>query len=226
MDLDQQRMEAAIASKGISGGPVRKMALKELSKLDLSGSILDYGAGVGDLLTDIKSRFGVKDLTGVDILPRPDQLDTEIYWHQQDLNNEFDLDRKYDIVISTEVIEHLENPRATFRNIFRLLVPSGYAIITTPNQNSIRSISALAMGGHFAAFLGSSYPAHITALTKLDIQRIAVETGFELKYFFYTNSGGIPKMPTVKWQQISLGILKGKRFSDNVGVLLRKPSDK
>jgi 2-polyprenyl-3-methyl-5-hydroxy-6-metoxy-1,4-benzoquinol methylase len=223
MELKEHRMNAAIASKGISGGPVRKMALKQLSQLDLSGSLLDYGAGVGDLLMDISARFGIKDLTGVDILPRPENLDENINWHQQDLNDEFDLNQKYHIIISTEVIEHLENPRATFRNIFRLLAPGGHAIVTTPNQNSIRAISALALGGHFAAFLGSSYPAHITALTKLDLERIAKETGFEVEHFFYTNAGGIPKMPRVKWQQISFGLLKGPRFSDNIGVLLKKP---
>ncbi len=223
MELNEHRMNAAIASKGISGGPIKKMALKELSQLDLSGSLLDYGAGMGDLLKDISARFGINDLTGVDILPRPESLDQKINWHQQDLNDEFDLNQKYEIIISTEVIEHLENPRATFRNIFRLLAPGGHAIITTPNQNSIRAISALAIGGHFAAFLGSSYPAHITALTKLDLQRIAEETGFEVKHYFYTNAGGIPKMPTVKWQQISFGMLKGARFSDNIGLLLKKP---
>jgi len=222
MDLKNRRIRAAIASKGTSSGAIREMAINCLKGLEARGRLLDFGAGLGDLLKEIEQDFEFKELDGVDIMPRPSDISDQIQWHEQDLNDEFDIEVNFDIVISTEVIEHLENPRAVFRNISRLLAPGGTAIITTPNQNSIRSIMALAFGGHFAAFLGESYPAHITALTNTDLQRIALETGLVVVDFLYTDHGGIPKMPKISWQSVSFGTLRGKLFSDNVGIIVLK----
>jgi hypothetical protein len=52
--------------------------------------------------------------------------------------------------------------------------------------------------------------------------RICSETGFESPSFHYTNVGGIPKMPLIKWQRASFGLLKGRLFSDNVGMIAKK----
>lgn len=222
MILAEKRMEAARASRGISNGAILDMALRLLKQYCPTGRLLDYGSGVGDLLLKLRQQTDYDEIAGVDILPRPESLPESIRWFQQDLNTDFALETAFDVVVSTEVIEHLENPRATFRNIHGLLKPGGIAVITTPNQNSLRSIAALAIGGHFAAFLGASYPAHITALTHLDLLRITEESHFEFLAFAYTNQGGIPKMPHIQWQKISCGLLKGRLFSDNLAIVVRK----
>ncbi len=224
MNLARQRLDAAIASKGISSEPIRAMALRLLARHQPCGSFLDYGAGVGDLLREIAALAAYSEMAGVDILSRPENLSESIEWFAQDLNSEFFMEKEFDVVVSTEVIEHLENPRATFRNIHRLLKPGGIAIITTPNQNSIRSFATLIFAGHFSAFLGASYPAHITALTILDLMRISKETNFEVLDLCFTDSGGIPKFPGTKWQDVSFGLLRGQYFSDNVAVVVRKPA--
>jgi hypothetical protein len=43
----------------------------------------------------------------------------------------------FDLVISTEVIEHVENPIAFLRLVNSMLSPEGVAIITTPNVDSV-----------------------------------------------------------------------------------------
>lgn len=220
--LFKTRMKAAIESKGTSSEPIRHLALSLCEVYAPEGDLLDYGSGVGDLLLELRARYPDRKLAGVDIMDRPTGFEKDIEWYSQDLNTEFQLDRHFDVLISTEVIEHLENPRATFRNLWRLLKPNGVLILTTPNQNSLRSIMALIAKGHFVAFLDSSYPAHITALTQTDLSRILQETGFQDCKFFYTNHGGLPKFPRFSWQKISSGLLKGKYFSDNIGLVARK----
>ena len=43
------------------------------------------------------------------------------------------------MVVSIETIEHLENPRALFRELVRALRPGGLLLVTTPNQLSVLS---------------------------------------------------------------------------------------
>jgi len=125
--------------------------------------------------------------------------------------------------VAAEIIEHLENPRFVARELFRLLQPGGSLLLTTPNNESWRSLISLAVRGHYVAFNDGSYPAHITALLRADIVRILMEAGFDSPVFDYSDHGGIPGWPMLAWQQISMGLLRGLRFSDNLLALARKP---
>jgi 2-polyprenyl-3-methyl-5-hydroxy-6-metoxy-1,4-benzoquinol methylase len=144
-------------------------------------------------------------------------------WIQADLNSPLPCpDASFDAIISTEVIEHLENPRAVFREFSRLLRPGGRLLLTTPNQESIRSLASLISRGHHVAFLDESYPAHLTALVRRDLERLCMETGFEPPAFWYTDSGAVPKWTSLTWQRVSGGLLRGRWFSDNLLAVTRR----
>ena len=133
-ELFERRMSAALESKGTSSEPIRRLATTLCELYGTEGDLLDYGSGIGDLLLELRAIYPERKLAGVDIMERPSGLQKDIGWYSQDLNVEFQFEREFDVVISTEVIEHLENPRATFRNLWRLLKPGGVLILTTPNQ--------------------------------------------------------------------------------------------
>lgn len=216
------RKSASQLSGGVSDESVRLMALAILQRLPMKGSLLDFGAGKGEILPRIRERFPTVTLAGADLFPRPEGLSPDIRWHQQDLNVPLPLAETFDTVISTEVIEHLENPREFFRTVGTALAPGGALVLTMPNQESLRSFACLVFGGHHAAFLGPSYPAHITALLRLDLVRICAEAGFTPPEFFYSNHGGIPRLPRISWQSLSFGLLRNRLFSDNIGMLTYK----
>jgi len=219
MSLQKHRQLAAEASRGISSGPSYDLAQRLLNKIGNPGRILEFGAGTGNFARRLISEGVVTALTCADILKRPENLPASIEWIQADLNIPLTVpDVAFDTIICIEVVEHLENPRALFREFHRVLRPGGAVILTTPNQESLRSIASLALGRHFAAFLGASYPAHITALLELDFQRICAETGFETPRFDYTHTGRIPKLTQFRWP----GAFHGRLFSDNIGLLAHK----
>jgi 2-polyprenyl-3-methyl-5-hydroxy-6-metoxy-1,4-benzoquinol methylase len=197
------------------------LILRVLDRDRATGSLLDFGAGTGELLARLHALSTFDRLAGVDLFPRPTALPAEIGWHQQDLNDDVEAEGPFDAVVCSETIEHLENPRHVFRSLRRLVRPGGLLVLTMPNQESIRSYAGLIFAGHFTHFLGACYPAHITALLRLDLTRLCAESGFTAPAFCFTDDGAIPKLARVHWQQVSFGLLRGRLFSDNVGMVAR-----
>jgi 2-polyprenyl-3-methyl-5-hydroxy-6-metoxy-1,4-benzoquinol methylase len=220
----EHRAKAAELSKGTSGNAIYALIERVIAERNLRGRILDYGAGVGQFTRRLLALQRFDAVSATDIMRAPADLSGQVDWIEQDLNVPLPgRDDTFDVVVAPEVIEHLENPRFMIREIFRVLRPGGTAIVTTPNNESWRSLIALLVRGHFTEFGESGYPAHITALLRKDFTRIFQEASFPAPEFHFTNSGGIPGHPVLKWQQISFGALKGQRYSDNILAIATKP---
>ena len=221
--LVERRKAAADQSHGTSGGPIYDAIQARLTQLAIRGDVLDFGAGTGELTRRLYAAGLYKSIAGADLFARPSELPASIEWLEIDLNDRLPLpEARFDLVVGAEIIEHLENPRAVCREIFRLLRPGGYALLSTPNNESWRALLALALRGHFVAFGETSYPAHITALVRQDLDHALAEAGFIERSFCFTDVGGIPGVPARTWQSLPGFRRGGLRFSDNVIVTGRK----
>jgi 2-polyprenyl-3-methyl-5-hydroxy-6-metoxy-1,4-benzoquinol methylase len=219
--LAEHRKLAAEASLGMSAPAILEAVAAIASERGLKGSLLDFSAGKGEFIRLILTAPGsFSRIVGVDLFPRPQALSSDVEWISVDLNEEVPTSEEFDVVVAIEAIEHLENPWATMRQIFRLLKSGGTAIVTTPNSENIRGYVSLLARRHFWAFTGASYPAHITALLEMDLRRAAIAAGLVDLEFDYRVPGGIPKIPTVPWSRLGL---RGRLFCDNVVVVGRKP---
>jgi 2-polyprenyl-3-methyl-5-hydroxy-6-metoxy-1,4-benzoquinol methylase len=220
-DLAQFRLLAATLSGGTSNSEIKRLVMDIITAHGIQGRVLDFGAGKGELINLLSRMKGI-DLHGVDIMKRPHDIPTHVSWHQQDLNDKLSCaPQSFDAVICSEVIEHLENPRFVFRSLSAALRLGGKLVLTMPNQENLRSFLTLLFRGHFASFQEQDYPAHITALLRADLSRICQETGFSAPYFYYTNCGWMPKTGTT-WQRASMNLLRGRLFSDNLGMTATK----
>jgi 2-polyprenyl-3-methyl-5-hydroxy-6-metoxy-1,4-benzoquinol methylase len=221
-----KRIAAAKASAGTSADPIYRAVLSTLSALELSGTVLDFGAGAGHLTETLCRMEQFSTVIAADLISfSSDLTHRKLQWVFSDLNGPVPLGEAVcDVIVAVEVIEHLENPRFVAAEWFRLLKPGGIVLLTTPNNESWRSILSLVFRGHFIAFVGQGYPAHITALLRTDLERIMAEAGFERVEFLFTDWGCIPRFTRSTWQQISHGKLKGLRYSDNVICCARKPT--
>jgi len=222
--LTARRIHAAEASGGASADVLYAAVTRILHEWNLGGDLLDFGAGKGRFTTELARLPRFRSVTGADIVWRPDDLPIGIdNWIVGDLNAPLDVpDGAFDVIVAVEVIEHLENPRATAREWFRLLRAGGAVICSTPNNESWRSLLALLFRGHYAFFGPANYPAHITALLRKDIDRLMAEAGFDTPAYYYTNHGRLPKL-SLHWQAISGAVFRGVRYSDNLVAVARKP---
>jgi 2-polyprenyl-3-methyl-5-hydroxy-6-metoxy-1,4-benzoquinol methylase len=93
--------------------------------------ILDMGCGTG-WLTSILSEFG--ESVGVDLAPEAARKrHPHIQFIGADITNwESELDR-FDVVVSQEVIEHVDDQAGLVSAVHALLKPRGYLILSTPN---------------------------------------------------------------------------------------------
>jgi ubiquinone/menaquinone biosynthesis C-methylase UbiE len=118
---------------------------------------------------------------------------------QLDLNEKRLLlqDNFFDVAISVEGIEHLQNQWHFIRNIARVLKPNGFLIITTPNILNIRSRVRYFMEGRYEHFkqppiygktdehTWNDY--HISPLSYFEFQFMLKSCGFSIEKI-HTNS--------------------------------------
>jgi 2-polyprenyl-3-methyl-5-hydroxy-6-metoxy-1,4-benzoquinol methylase len=211
-------MRIGIQDQGLSIAPVYRLAERTIRDwgLPCTSTILDLGGGAGHFARTLIEHFDYVHL--IDFAPA---IQSErIIYSSGDLNESLPYsDASFDAVVALEVIEHLENPRHFVREIARILKVNGRCLITTPNQISLSSKFCLLLRGQFQHFQDSSYPAHITALLPIDLQRITTEAGLAIKSIAYTDDGRIPGTKK-RWQVIPW--FTGRWFSDNVAIVAKK----
>jgi SAM-dependent methyltransferase len=101
------------------------------------GSLLEVGCGTGFLLGDLRDRFPGGVLAGCDIL-----FDSLLYAQprlpgvlvfQADAC-ELPIERRFDVVIALDVIEHLDDDAAALREMFRVVKRGGGLVLTVPQH--------------------------------------------------------------------------------------------
>jgi 2-polyprenyl-3-methyl-5-hydroxy-6-metoxy-1,4-benzoquinol methylase len=117
--------------------------LKALSDTGIrTPRVVELGCGAG-WLTAILGTFGPTE--GVELSPLAVEQASSRYGHvrfrQVDLGR-WDAPRgQFDVVVSHEVLEHLEDQQRHLRMAHDLLVDGGYLILTTPNARTLHATS-------------------------------------------------------------------------------------
>lgn len=211
-------------SRGTSNSTIYAMVAQTISMHGIQGGVLvDVGCGSGQLWHYFGGKF-VKYI-GVDGVLYED-LPSGVEFHYHD----FDSGRMPlptgagDVVVSVETIEHLENPRAFFRDLSRLTRPGGWLIVTTPNQLSLLSILTLIFKKRFNAFQDVHYPAHLTALLEVDLKRMATECSLRDVNIEYSGKGRI--VFTSRHYPKFLARIFPRLCSDNLLVIGKRPCDR
>lgn len=147
---------------------------------------LDIGAGCGGL---IQALDGAMDLSS-----RACDFHVELFALKAIDCRKVDLNRanlpypdaEFDLVTSSEVIEHLENFRALLREAYRVTTNGGVVILTTPNVLNVKSRIRYLVAG-FANLFGPlpvgnaklySADAHITPIPYFYLAHALADAGF------------------------------------------------
>lgn len=101
----------------------------------LTGEIVDVGCGTGHLLQRVNEKYGPASITGFDFSSEAIKVAATTVPDAK--LTQFDIysgvDRKFDVVMCIEVLEHLTYPHKALENIVSMIRPGGLAILTVPN---------------------------------------------------------------------------------------------
>jgi 2-polyprenyl-3-methyl-5-hydroxy-6-metoxy-1,4-benzoquinol methylase len=211
----------AAQSEGESEPAVHGLIARVVEALGIRGEVLiDVGCGRGKLWPRLRVRFA--RCIGVDAVRYPGlPSDIELCETRLDSPTIPLPDAVADLVVCSETIEHVENPRALMRELGRLAEPGAWLIVTTPNQLSLSSLMTLLVKHRFACFQDVHYPAHLTALLEVDLTRMATECSLADARIEYTMSGRIPF--TGRHYPKFLSRIFPRALSDNILLAARKP---
>lgn len=164
------------------------IAMKAVEYFEPEATLLDIAAGTGAMTLRMQD-LGFK-VSATDYVPENFKLDSTPFI-QADLNEAFSTaySGRFQAIIASEIIEHLENPRHFARECFKILEPGGRMILSTPNVENAASKASFIRSGSFLWFTEQDYAGqgHITPLTQWQIHKAFTEAGFR---FLWTGSFG------------------------------------
>ena len=222
----------------VHGPPgVQEAAVEALLRhAERRGAVLDLASGSGTMLLRL-SEVGFGPTEAVARTPgvfgelgEKASEEEDAAFHRLDLNEDFahHFSKRFDVVVSSEAIEHLRSPRHFIEQAARLVKPGGYLLLTTPNfANAIGRGRFLLFGelrwfdARYARSLG-----HISPLTDVQMRMLLEDASLEL---VEACTGGTFSAPVrrlvIALLALPLLLLAGRGVLDDCNIYLaRKPS--
>lgn len=152
--------------------------------------VLELGAGSGALAERLQAAgFQVTAADLENYFELPSEF---VQLNFDDPHFDRNLTKRFDVITSVEVIEHLENPAGFLRSISRLLKENGVAILTTPNVENVPARLKFLRSGDVRA-MDKNAPEHITPIhLDLFIRQILPRTELKLVEHFVHPKGDFP----------------------------------
>ena len=177
-----------------------------LKHIPLRNYVLDYGCGWGTFSEMMHEERECR-VDGIDLAPHSIEIARDFIGEKEGLSFSTKhiqeiADNVYDIVVSTEVIEHTLNPGIYLGECNRVLKPGGHLIISLPNITTPRYAFSTLLADprrHFESIsqtMKTSYDKthhHIQAWDSITFCRLACVLGFEYVDHEFMTGWALPK---------------------------------
>jgi|TARA_B110000879_G_scaffold211061_1_gene302663 2-polyprenyl-3-methyl-5-hydroxy-6-metoxy-1,4-benzoquinol methylase len=147
--------------------------LDEIEKYRKTGNLLDIGAGYGFFLEIAKKRGW--NVYGTELTDKAINYCTEkgLSMFKGEIQNIDCGELEFDVIISIEVIEHVNNPIEYLKKCNEILRKGGNLYLTTPNFNSYLRYR---LKENYNVI---EYPNHLGYFTRKTLRKLFIENGFK-----------------------------------------------
>lgn len=145
--------------------------------------ILEVGCADGTNLIYFCEELGIsKDsAVGVDLCKSPAVEDAQFrFYHQSAEQFVAESDERFDLILLSDVLEHIYNPWLLLLGIKRLLTQRGHLLVSVPNFQNVRYMGALATGDFLYTQTGLFDQTHIRFFTHKSLNTVLAQSGFSV----------------------------------------------
>jgi 2-polyprenyl-3-methyl-5-hydroxy-6-metoxy-1,4-benzoquinol methylase len=181
--------------------------LRRLASLPKGSAILDAGCGNGWLAKELAdSGF---EVCGIDLeesgVAQAQRLDTPCRFEVASVYDDYQelFGRRFDAIVSLEVIEHLYDPRRFVKQVFAGLRPGGRFILTTPYHGWLKNVLIATLGKHDRHYNPLVDGGHIKFWSARSLGKLLEEQHFQLAGF--EGTGRIPYL----WKSMVMEARRG-----------------
>ena len=165
----------------------RAWVLEQLASLSLrKKSILEVGTGCGTYTGEIGTMY--KDATSIDVnqdfVAAAQSTFRGVKSFVADIET-LNTQRQYDVIVMSEVLEHVSNTQLALDRVFAHLAPRGYFVLTTPNKFSTTELVARLLKVKLFAFIAQQIYGepvddlgHISLRTRMELIAEIHKAGF------------------------------------------------
>lgn len=150
----------------------------------MKGDILDIGGATGEKLLNLLENVNYNNIKSIDLIePSPLYIKAaqnlrkyrKINVYNKELIDLANEQKKYDVILFFEVIEHLKEPEKAIDIIKKILKPEGVLILSTPNKYVY----------HFLSYLEREPidPTHVSEMTFKELRNL-MDRKFKKNYYF------------------------------------------
>ena len=178
----------ARAGNGASGEKLTDVFVALVEKLDGVRTICDLGCGNGH----IAGRLGLHgyQVTGIDASRSGIQIAQKTYpevkFVEALINRDLNGLQTFDLVISSDVIEHLYRPSDLLEAAGSLLKPGGHVLVGTPYHGYLKNVALAVTGRMDSHFSALHDGGHIKFFSVNTLSQLMTAHSFEdLSFTFY-----------------------------------------
>ncbi len=175
-----------------------------ISMLEVNPRIecIDLGCGTGEFTLRVQAAIGCNEIYGVDMWKQglTEAKKLGINALVMDLNAPLGfVSEVFDVAVTNQVIEHLTSPEILIGEIFRILKPGGYLVVSTENLSSWDNLGVLVLGitpfsmqfrgvkvdnpfsPHAGEKVSEDYPIHTRIFTFFGLKDFIASFGFRIE---------------------------------------------
>jgi SAM-dependent methyltransferase len=183
-----------------------------LPKYDFE-SVIEFGCGDGANLSFFAKELNTKLAVGVDVCNSQKSTGKNFTFHHKTVEDFLESNQQvFDVIILSDVLEHLYNPWTALSNLKRILSKNGFMLISVPNIENITLADKFFSGNFFYERTGLMDQTHIRFFSTKTLTKYLEISGFKVHASGYRPDSSLAKLRSEalsgldKFDQISLNL--------------------